>query len=104
MHSAIRETYSGPLDLATDFMTWNVTKDGVRTRMAVPNHDAYPAPIQMVKQPPDSAAEFPFSAFDRESIDVPAARVTNQVIKKFNEENGTNVFPAYTGMVDKPEN
>jgi len=103
VHSAIRETYDGPLDLATDFMTWNVTKDGVRTRMGVPNHDSFPAPVQMKKNPPDSAAEFPFGELDRESIDVPAAEVTNKVIEKFNKEQGTNIFPAYTGMVNQPE-
>ena len=31
----IRTTYDGPLSLAEDFMVWNVTKDGIRERMAV---------------------------------------------------------------------
>jgi ribonuclease Z len=34
---AIRETYDGPVDLAEDFMTWNVTKESIYTRMGVPN-------------------------------------------------------------------
>ena len=39
----IRKTYDGPLDLAQDFMVWNVTKDSIRTRMAKPNEEAFPA-------------------------------------------------------------
>jgi len=54
VENEIRKTYDGPLDLAKDFMVWNVTKDEIRTRMGVPNHDSYPAPPQRAKQPPDS--------------------------------------------------
>jgi len=32
---AIRTTYDGPLSLAEDYMVWNVSKDGIRERMAV---------------------------------------------------------------------
>jgi len=34
------------LPTTTNFMVWNVTKEGVRTRMAVPNREAYPTPPQ----------------------------------------------------------
>jgi ribonuclease Z len=98
VYSAIRETYDGPLDLAEDFMTWNVTKDQIRTRMAVPNEDAFPAPVQRPKQAPDSAAEFPFSEFSLESMDVDAAAATNAMIEAFNERSGNDVQPAYTGL------
>jgi ribonuclease Z len=102
VYSAIRETYSGPLDLATDFMTWNVTKDGVRTRMGVPNHDSFPAPVQMKKQPANQA-DFPFGEVDRESINVPAAKVTNELIKKFNKQEGTDIQGAFTGTINEPK-
>jgi ribonuclease Z len=95
---AIRETYDGPIDLAEDFMTWNVTKESVRTRMGVPNHDAYPAPPQMPKNPPDSAAEFPFGDFDLQSMEIESARATNEMIKAFNERQGTNIKGAYTSQ------
>jgi hypothetical protein len=29
----VRRTYDGPLDLATDYMVWNVTKDEIRDRL-----------------------------------------------------------------------
>jgi ribonuclease Z len=95
---AIRETYDGPLDLAEDFMTWNVTKDRIRTRMGVPNHEAYPAPPQMPKNPPDSAAEFPFTDFDLQTIDIESARATNEMIEAFNKRQGTNIKGAYTSQ------
>lgn len=40
----VKQFYEGPVDYAHDFMVWNVTKDGVRTRMAVPNPESYPTP------------------------------------------------------------
>jgi len=44
MMAAVQEVYDGPVDYAQDFMVWNITKDGVRTRMAVPNRESYPMP------------------------------------------------------------
>ena len=44
MVDAVRETYDGPLDFATDFMVWNVTKDSIRTRLGVPDPNRYPLP------------------------------------------------------------
>lgn len=103
VHEGIRETYDGPLDLAQDLMTWNVKKDSIRTRMGVPNHEAYPAPPQMAKNPPDSAAEFPFTDFDLETIDVESARATSKMIKEFNKRQGTDIKGAYTSQAFKSE-
>ena len=46
----VRETYSGPVDFAKDFMVWNVTKEGTRTRMGVANPNRYPLPPLGEKQ------------------------------------------------------
>ena len=35
VYERIRATYKGELSLAEDFMVWNITKDKIRTRMAV---------------------------------------------------------------------
>ncbi len=35
IYDGIRETYDGPLSMATDLMTWNITRDAVTERMAV---------------------------------------------------------------------
>ena len=34
IYAGVRETYDGPLSMATDLMTWNITRDGIEERMA----------------------------------------------------------------------
>jgi ribonuclease Z len=87
---AVAQVYYGPVDYALDFMVWNVTKEGVRTRMAVPNREAYPPPSLVEKkmasggdryQTPDSVlAGWPkeFNA------------VADKIYADFNKENGTD--------------
>jgi ribonuclease Z len=41
----VRTTYDGPLSLAEDFMVWNVTKDGIRERMAVVDEHTWNPPL-----------------------------------------------------------
>jgi ribonuclease Z len=40
----IRQTYDGPVELAIDYMVFNVTKDNIRTRMAVVDEAVWPQP------------------------------------------------------------
>jgi ribonuclease Z len=40
----IRQTYDGPVELAIDYMVFNVTKDEIRTRMAVVDEAVWPQP------------------------------------------------------------
>jgi ribonuclease Z len=94
----IRKTYDGPLDLAQDFMVWNVTEEEIRTRMAVPNHESFPAPAQRQKQPPDSMAILKFSDTTIMSIEPESAAVTNAQIEEFNKLNGTDIKPGLTGI------
>ena len=100
VYDDIRKTYQGPLDLAQDFMVWNVTKNAIRTRMAVPNHDGFPAPAQRQKQAPDSMAALAKLLSDTtlQSIEPESAAITNAQIKAFNEKNGTDVKPGLTGF------
>ena len=44
VYKRIRKTYDGPLSLAEDFMVWNVTKDGIRERMAVVEESTWSPP------------------------------------------------------------
>ncbi|MGI9483372.1 MAG: guanitoxin biosynthesis MBL fold metallo-hydrolase GntH, partial [Hyphomicrobiales bacterium] len=94
----IRKTYDGPLDLAIDFMVWNVTRDEIRTRMAVPNHESFPAPPQREKQPPDSMEILKPSETTIKSIEPASAAVTNKQIEEYNKKNGTNIKPGLTGI------
>ena len=94
----IRKTYDGPLDLAQDFMVWNVTKEEIRTRLAVPNPEGFPAPPQRQKQPPDSMAILKFSETTIKSIEPESAAVTNAQIEAFNKQYGTDIKPGLTGL------
>ena len=87
---AVEQVYDGPVDYAQDFMVWNVTKEGVRTRMAVPNPEAYPTPPLHEKkiapggdryQTPDKVlAGWP------EELDA----VADKIYTDFNKEHGTD--------------
>jgi ribonuclease Z len=61
VNDRIRKTYDGPLSLAEDFMVWNVTRDEIKTRMAVVEERTW-AP------PPASPAALPSMA-DRKAFD-----------------------------------
>ena len=53
---AVEQVYDGPVDYAQDFMVWNVTKEGVRTRMAVINPEAYP-PVSLKEKTVEADGE-----------------------------------------------
>jgi len=77
----IRKTYDGPLSLAQDYMVWNVTKDGIRERMAVINHHSW--------NPPAAYPAEPVKAEDRigYSPEIEAGRYNvDDVIKPIYEE------------------
>jgi ribonuclease Z len=86
---AVEQVYDGPVDYAQDFMVWNVTKEGVRTRMAVVNPEAYPTPPLHEKkieaggdryQTPDKVlAGWP------EELD----GIADKIYSDFNKEQGT---------------
>ena len=47
----VRKTYDGPLSLAEDYMVWNVTKDGIRERMAVVDEHTWNPPLAYPAEP-----------------------------------------------------
>jgi ribonuclease Z len=87
---AVEQVYDGPVDYAQDFMVWNVTKEGVRTRMAVPNREGYPPkPLHEKKmaiggevyKTPDSVLEgWP------QEVD----ELAEKIYEDFNKEHGTD--------------
>jgi ribonuclease Z len=87
---AVEQIYDGPVDYAQDFMVWNVTKEGTRTRMAVVNPEAYPLPPLKEKhveaggdryQTPDSV----LAGWPEELDDV-----AEKIYTDFNKEHGTD--------------
>ncbi len=53
IYEGIRETYEGPLSMATDLMVWNITKDKVTERMAVVPKNGWEVPGTAVQPPPE---------------------------------------------------
>ena len=77
----IRTTYDGPLSLAKDYMVWNVTKDEIRTRMGIVDHESW--------NPPAAYPPEPVSADDRigYSPEILAARLdVDDVVRPIYEE------------------
>ncbi len=87
---AVEQVYDGPVDYAQDFMVWNVTKEGVRTRMAVPNREAYPTPTLSEKEidMSDDRYQTPESVLAGWSEDMNA--LTNEIYEDFNKTHGTD--------------
>jgi ribonuclease Z len=95
----IRTQYEGPLNLATDFMVWNITKDKLRTRMAVPNHESYPPPAQVPAKPPVKGGNtYQWDPFSFTGLEKQTSAVTNEVVRKFNAKHGTDIKPVLTGI------
>jgi len=63
VYEGIRETYDGPLSLATDMMVWNVTKDEITERMATYTDEAWAVPGTAVQPPPEKGRPNPMSDF-----------------------------------------
>jgi len=58
----IRTTYDGPLSLAEDYMVWNVTKEGIRERMAVVDEHTWNPPLAYPAKPVSAADRVGYSA------------------------------------------
>ena len=63
IYEGIRETYDGPLSLATDLMVWNVTKNEIRERMAEASDEAWPVRGSAAQSPPQRGLPDPMSDY-----------------------------------------
>lgn len=90
MVDGVRQTYDGPVDFASDFMVWNVTKDEIRTRLGAFNKYVYPVPPLEEKQ--ITAAGDPYRTPDwvNEGLEPGVMPVIQKIYDDFNEENGTS--------------
>jgi ribonuclease Z len=89
----VRQTYDGPLALATDYMVFNVTKDDIRVRMAAIDEDIYPQPAASGKKlPPDPSKRIGFSEFITEGR-VVFADVLKTLYDRVNEAYGSHEEP-----------
>jgi ribonuclease Z len=60
VYARISKTYDGPLSLAEDFMVWNITKDSLKTRMAIVEEATW--------SPPSASAAIDPSMTDRDAF------------------------------------
>ena len=90
IYDGVRETYSGPLSMATDRMVWNISKNSITERMAVMTEEAWA--VQGIKPPPKRETP-PTSEFTREILsgmwDVSDAQ--GQMIKDYADEYGVDL-------------
>jgi ribonuclease Z len=78
------------VDYAQDFMVWNVTKDGVRTRMAVPNPEYFPmAPLQE-KHIAAGGERYQTPEWVLDGFAEEVDGVAQEIYADFNKEHGTD--------------
>ena len=63
IYNGIRETYVGPVSMATDMMVWNVTKDKVTERMAVSPDDGWDVPGPNRAPAPDRSRKSEYTKY-----------------------------------------
>ena len=90
MVAAVRETYDGPVDYATDFMVWNVTKDKIRTRVGAYNKFVYPVPPLQEKQIAASGDRYVAPQWVTNGIEPELLPVIQKIYDDFNKEHGTD--------------
>jgi len=90
VYGGIRETYAGPLSMATDMMVWNVTKDKITERMAVSPDEAWSVPGTARQPPPERGRPNPMSDFIDNGRFVEGFRAQDRMLdqhmKKYNLE------------------
>jgi ribonuclease Z len=87
---AVQQVYDGPVDYAQDFMVWNITKEGVRTRMAVPNREAYPTPPLHEKKITEGGERYQTPDWVLAGWPQEANEVVEKIYSDFNKEHGTD--------------
>jgi ribonuclease Z len=92
VYERIRSTYDGELSLAEDYMVWNVTKDEIRTRMAVVSEEVWPPPATEAPIPPDTSQRIPYSDFVL-SGKMDVGDVLQPVYDEINKKYGLNEKP-----------
>jgi ribonuclease Z len=89
--NGVRETYDGPLSMATDMMVWNITRDEIKERMAVATHEAWSVPGAK-RAPPNEEGDNPNAEYTDWILngkwDVSDAE--GKMLKEFMEKYGLN--------------
>ena len=86
LYEGVRETYDGPLSMATDMMVWNITKDEITERMAVAPDNSWAVPGTAKHPPPEKGRPSPMSDFIKSGEWGPAFNAQNKVLDKHAEK------------------
>ena len=92
VRNRVRKTYDGPLSMAVDYMVWNVTKEGIRVRMAAKDDEVWPSPALKEKIAPDFRNAISFSDFTLSGRE-PFPEVVSPLYDEINEKYGTDFKP-----------
>ena len=79
-YDSIRQTYDGPLSIASDLMVWNITKDEVRERMAVVTPNAWAVAGTARQPPPQPGGADPMSDFIKSGEWGPGFNAQNEML------------------------
>lgn len=97
---AIRETYSGPLSMATDNMVWNISAEGVTERMAVITEDAWSVPGPTRQGGPETGRRDVFSDFTNAGYSLPAYEAQNEAKDRHMKKYGLENEDCRPGMIE----
>jgi ribonuclease Z len=100
LYEAIRETYSGPLSMATDNMVWNIRSEGVKERMAVITEDAWSVPGPTRQAGPETGRRAVFSDFTNAGYWLPAYDAQNEAMDRHMKKYGLENEDWRPGMMD----
>ena len=87
VYEGIRETYDGPLSMATDMMVWNFTKERITERMAVSTDDAWSVPGTARQPPPEKGRPNPMSTAINNGRWRPGFEAQDKMLDAFMKEN-----------------
>ncbi len=83
VRDGIRETYDGPLSMATDMMVWNITKDKITERMAVSPDRAWAVEGTTQQPPPQPGVPDPMSDFIKQGEWGPGFNAQNRMLDEY---------------------
>jgi ribonuclease Z len=86
VREGVRETYGGPLSLATDMMVWNITKDKITERMAVSPDRAWAVAGPTRQPPPDRGRPDVMSDFIKQGEWGPGFNAQNTMLDEYAEK------------------
>ena len=91
----VRKVYDGPVDFAVDGMVWNITEEGVRTRVAMMNSQPFPPPSVTARQQAAPGGEkYVTPEWILQGYEWGTLELMDEIHEEFNEEYGTDFkFP-----------